>query len=283
MDLRACEPDFLRVPTGLIREPALQARLGMDEQKLEELADDLRVNGVLVPIHVFRDGDGFEVIAGHRRRLAAGIAGLLTMPCLVYPSREAALERVKFAENHFREDMSPADECYYFSELMEKFCNNDTNQLAALVGKKRDYVEGRLRLYAGDPVVFLAVRDRKITLGVAHALNEVTEKLMRDYFLDRAVREGSTISVVTGWVQQWLSGLGPGGAPADPAPASSGPALAMETNYFRCYCCNRTDDVANMVPVNIHTYCKKAILDPLLHPDAGPAESPDASTDPRRI
>src|SRR5262245_31510687 len=260
MNLRAAIVEFRELPTGLIDAPELPARSEMDETKLEELTTDVRAKGVLVPISVVRAGERYEVIAGHRRKIAAERAGVATVRALVYADKSAALEAIKWSENRFREDMSPAEEATYFAELLERDCGGDTNKLAELIGEKRSYVEGRLLLFQGAAEVFNALQARTITIGVAHELNKVTEKLMRDYYLDRAIREGATVALVTGWVAQWRSSLGPGGPhPAD-TKTSATPALVPVTNYFTCVACGGTEDVHLMQPVNVHTHCQKAIL-----------------------
>lgn len=264
MNLRDEVVEFREVPTQLIDEPALPARMEMDEEKMLELIADVTAKGVLVPISVFRKGERYEVVAGHRRRIAAGRAGLPAIRCLVYATGGAALEAIKFSENRHREEMSAAEEAQYFSELLVRECDNDTNRLAALLGEKRSYVEGRLLLFQGAPEVFTALARRQITIGAAHELNKCSDKLMRDYFLSNAIRDGASVTLVTRWIQQWRASLGPGGesAAAPFAPAAPGPVA--ETNYFTCVCCHGTEDVHLMSPVNVHSHCRRAILEKAL-------------------
>jgi len=265
VNLRDVRVEVLELPIQLIDEPELPARAAMDEQKLQELTTDIRAKGVLVPISVVRTGERYEVIAGHRRRIAAGLAGLSWLRCLVYPTKDTALEGLKYSENRFREAMSPAEEAVYFGQLLERDCGGDTNALCGLLGEKRSYVEGRLLLLQGDPEVLNALQRTDITIGVAHELNKCTEELMRRYYLERAVREGSTVAVVTGWVQQWRSSLGPGGVvPASPKPAA-GDGPTSTSTFFTCYVCGKTKDTHAMRSIMVHDYCERAVLDPLVH------------------
>lgn len=259
--------EFAYVPLDRIDEPQLPSRSQMDEQRMEELAENIRALGVLQPLILARVADRYEVIAGHRRWHASRRAGLVEVPALIFPDKSAADEAAKFAENHFREDLNAADEAIYFAELLELHCGGDTNRLAELVHKKRDYVEGRLLLFSGDTVVFTALSEGKIKIGIAHELNKCSEELMRRYFLDCAIRGGATIATVTGWVQQWRAGLGPGGESGTPSAPASDPSPVAQTNYFTCYVCGGTEDVHLMQPVNVHVHCKKAILDKVVHGD----------------
>lgn len=271
MNLRDVAREFKSVPLGLIDEPALPSRSTMDEQKLDELTTDIRAKGVLVPLNLARVGDRYQVVAGHRRWWAARRAGLSAVPAVIYPSLEAALEGVKYSENRYREELNPADEALWFSELLERDCGGDVDKLAEQLGEKRSYLEGRLLLFQGDELVFEALRKGEIKIGVASELNKCSQQTYRRYLLHQATIGGATVSVVRGWVQEWqntqraIEGL----APAASEPASIAPV--PQTDFFRCVVCGETTDVYLMVPVNVHRHCKLAILDKLLatyHGDA---------------
>lgn len=269
MSVRDTRPAFAEVPIQLIDEPELPARSRMDDEKLEELTTSIRTNGVLVPISIVRIGDRYRVIAGHRRRIAAGRAGVPVIRALIYADDSAALEAIKYAENRFREELSAAEEAVYFTELLHRDCGGDTTRLAELLGEKRGYVENRLLLALGAPEVLAALEEKKIGVGVAHELNKCSEALMRHYFLEIAIRDGATQGTVVGWVQQWKAGLGPGGVPDAPTAPVSAPSAVPQTNYFTCYVCGKTHNVHTMQPINVHAACREAILDPLLGKDAG--------------
>lgn len=259
---------FAEIPLGLIDAPALASREAMDEEKLDELARDIRAKGVLQPLLLARVDDRYEVVAGHRRLLASTRAGLATVPALVYASKTAALEGAKYSENRYREELSPAEEAIWFAELLERDCGGDVDRLCAQLGERRGYVENRLLLFQGDPKVFDALRARQIAIGVAQQLNKCRDEPYRRYLLHQAIVGGATVAVVAGWLQDWQRSLG--AAPstaADPAPASA-PGPIPEMNYFTCAVCGSTDHVHLMRPINVHDYCRLAVLDKLLEAHA---------------
>lgn len=264
MNLADVKREFREIPIGLIDEPVLPSRSSMDETRLDELAASIRANGLLQPMIVARSGDRYEVVAGHRRRLACAAAGLVVAPCIVYPSKDAALEAIKYAENRHREELSPADEAIWFSELLERDAGGDVDTLAGLLNEKRSYIEGRLLLLSGDAEVFRALEAGKIGIGVAQQLNRCDETLHRRMLLDNAVRGGATVAIVSGWIAEYEQVHKPANAntPAPAAPAAPGPSLATE--YFRCALCKKTDNVHQMQPVNMHTYCQQASFDDML-------------------
>ncbi len=264
MNIRDLVVEYRELPLHLIDEPVLPSRTSMDDQRMAELVDDVRAKGVIVPLNVVRVGDRYEVVAGHRRRIAAGRAQLAAVRCLIYPTKDAALEAVKYSENRFREDLNAADEAIYFSELLERDCGGDVDQLCAQLGEKRGYVEGRLLLFQGDEKVFAALQASEIPIGVAHELNKLPDRGYRRYLLHQAIVGGATISVVRGWVLDWQKQQSyPNGAPA-PSSEAIAPGPVPETHYFTCAVCGRTDNVHLMQPINVHTHCRLAILDPLL-------------------
>jgi ParB family chromosome partitioning protein len=264
MTLAHVKPETREIPLWLLDPPPNPSRVGMEEHELEELARSIRLNGLIQPLIVARDGARYQIVAGHRRSIAAERAGLVAVECRVYPTVTTALMAVQYAENRFRADLSAAEEAILFSDLLEREAGGDVDALCELIGERRTYVEGRLNLFSGDELVFKALLEKKISIGVAHKLNEIDDQRMCRYYLDAAIRGGATIAVVTGWVQQWKQDsqyTASAGAPPSPSPA---PSAVPQMNYFTCACCDGTDNPHLMVPINVHQHCKLAILDKLI-------------------
>lgn len=258
------KPEPRDVPIGLIDEPINPARMSMSEDKLDELCQSIRKLGIIQRLSLARVGDRYEVIAGHRRYLAATRIGLAAVPADVYPSKDAALEGIKHAENRFREEMSAAEEAVYFDELLNGPAGGDVDRVCDIVGERRAYVEDRLLLLQGSRDVFDALAEKKIKIGVAQEINKVTDDRVRRALLHDAMVGGATVAIVRGWVMDWKRSADMGSVPLPAPDAPSTPGPVPETNYFTCACCLRTDNVHLMQPINVHTHCKMAILDPLL-------------------
>jgi ParB/RepB/Spo0J family partition protein len=219
---------------------------------------------MIEPLQVVAVGDRYEVVDGYRRYQAAKLAGLLLVPCLIYPTKEVALEGVKFAANAFREDMSPADEAVFFHQLFEHECEHDVDRICALVNKKRGYVEARLALLDGDEAVFNALRAKSISIGVAQALNQITDEGWRRHYLHFAIQGGATIAMVTGWVTEWKNMQAyRDGAPQQPQTPAT-PIVASDYNPLRCYVCGRVHEGRVPTTITVDAACLEAILNPLL-------------------
>ena len=125
-----------------IRPNPKQPRRHFDGAALAELAESIRTRGLLQPIVVARDGDGYLLMAGERRWRAAQLAGLDTVPALI---REDDPLEVAMIENLQREDLTALEEAEGLGQLIERF-GYTHEQLAEMLGKSRPYVSNTLAL-----------------------------------------------------------------------------------------------------------------------------------------
>lgn len=264
MSLRDEPREFKELPLSTIDRPQLDARIDRDPQKLEELAHDVAKRGVILPIAVARTGARYEIVDGFSRYLAAERAQLVTIPCVIYPSKDAGLEGVKYAANLFRQDMSPADEAVFFHQLFLTECGEDFERLCALVGRGEAYVDSRLALLNGDPDVFEAVKGGHIKLGVAAELNKITDDGWRRYYLKHAIQGGATVAMVNGWRTDYERWHNPDTPQAPETPAPAVPVLENSYNPHRCEICGKVDPRYVPEQISVHTHCRVAILEPLL-------------------
>jgi ParB family transcriptional regulator, chromosome partitioning protein len=147
-----------------------QPRTHMDQVSLTELADSIRVQGIMQPILAREVGaDRFEIIAGERRWRASKLAGLEEVPVLVRVIADEAALAMSLIENIQREDLNPLEEATGIKRLIDEF--NMTHQSAAeAVGRSRTAVTNLLRLiHLAAPVQELLMQNR-IDMGHARAL-----------------------------------------------------------------------------------------------------------------
>jgi ParB family chromosome partitioning protein len=192
---------FADVPIDSIDEPALPMREVMDSRKLDQLAESIRRLGVLQPIRLrAKDGGRFEIVSGHRRYMASRMAGLTSIPAVMH-TVDATMVAARVAENLDREDVNPKEEAVYFAELYAQN-GEDVDQVVALVGRPRQYIEERLNLLRGDPVVLEALGRGDITLGLATELNRFASEDARRYHLEYAIRTGASVRQMREWRAQ---------------------------------------------------------------------------------
>jgi ParB family chromosome partitioning protein len=156
------------IPLERVRPNRHQPRTAFDPEGLSELAASIARHGVLQPIVVSADADGFELVAGHRRVLAARLAGKTTIPAVV---RDEVGDRLELAlvENLQRSDLNAIETARAYKLLMETY-DLTQEQLAERLGKSRSSVANMLRALTAPQALQDAVTEGKIGEGHLRAL-----------------------------------------------------------------------------------------------------------------
>ena len=160
---------LLLVPIEKIFRDESQPRKEFDKDKIDELAQSIKKNGLIQPIIlVKRNNDNFMIVAGERRWRAAQIANLKTLPSLLIPD-DLDKDEISLIENIQRENLKISEEANAYQRLINK--NNYTHEnLANIVGKSRSHVTNLLRLLTLDKYFLSLLNNGKISMGHARAL-----------------------------------------------------------------------------------------------------------------
>jgi ParB family transcriptional regulator, chromosome partitioning protein len=161
-------PSTSEIPLELVRPNRHQPRTAFDAEGLSELAASISRHGVLQPIVVSADGDGYELVAGHRRVLAARLAGKTTIPAVI---RDEVGDRLELAliENLQRSDLNAIETARAYKLLMETY-ELTQEQLGERLGKSRSSVANMLRTLTAPQALQDAVIEGKIGEGHLRAL-----------------------------------------------------------------------------------------------------------------
>lgn len=173
-------PQFLNdavfwIETEKIKPNPFQPRREFDEAKLNELADSIRMYGILQPLvvtrkEIVRDDGGlaveYELISGERRLRASRIAGVASVPTLIRRGEESDREKLELAiiENLQREDLNPLDRAHAFARLVQEF-GFKHHEIGKKVGKSREYVSNSMRILDLPEEMQKAVSEGKINDG----------------------------------------------------------------------------------------------------------------------
>ncbi len=134
------------IPLGQITPNPHQPRKIFDSEKLEELAQSIKENGVIQPILVTqKESNAYQIVVGERRYRAALKAGLKTLPCLVKELKEEKILELALIENLQREDLNPIETAQSYQDLINRFSFTQ-EELAQKVSKSRSAVTNTLRL-----------------------------------------------------------------------------------------------------------------------------------------
>ena len=159
----------LRLPVEEIKRDGAQPRKVFDEQRLKELADSIRTQGLIQPVLVRRDGRAYRLIAGERRWRAAQLAGLKEIPAIVREATDAQAFELALVENLQRADLNPIEEAHGYKRLIDEH-GYTQDQAAARVGKDRSTVANVLRLLGLPDEVKALLSQGAIDMGHARAL-----------------------------------------------------------------------------------------------------------------
>ncbi len=184
--------EFQSIPLDQIRPNEEQPRESFDGEKLNELAQSIASHGLIQPITVSRDGDGYRIIAGERRWRAARIAGLKEIPALVRSAEGHQLLELALIENIQREDLNPIEVAVAFERLVSQH-GLSHEQIAQRTGKDRSTVTNFLRLLKLPPALRDEVVRGNLSMGHARALLNVADEQLQREIAAQAV--GKQLSV----------------------------------------------------------------------------------------
>jgi len=192
-----------------------QPRKRFNEDKLQELADSIKVHGIIQPLVVQKENDRYIIIAGERRWRAARLAGVKEVPVVIRDFTEQELYEVALIENIQRQDLDPIEEANAYSNLIREH-HLTQDEVAERVSKSRVAITNSLRLLKLDQRVQQMVIDELLTGGHARALISIedpeeqynlanrifdeklsvreTEKLVKKILHPKAVAPEETIS-----------------------------------------------------------------------------------------
>ena len=166
----AAESGLMVIPVDLIQRGRFQPRVHFEPQALQELADSIRMQGVIQPIVVRPTGTGsYELIAGERRWRASQLAGLDTIPAVVRELDDQTAAAISLIENIQREDLNPLEESRALQRLIDEFTMTH-QEVADSVGRSRTAVTNLLRLRELNEDVKTLVDEKRIEMGHARAL-----------------------------------------------------------------------------------------------------------------
>lgn len=169
------EVDKVMVSLSLVEPNRKQPRKSFNEDKLEELADSIKQQGVLIPLMVRHNGNMFEIIAGERRWRASKKAGLKEIPVIIRDDlTEEQIFEIQLIENIQREDLNPIEEALGYERLIKEF-HMKQDEVAEKVSKSRVAITNSMRLLKLSPEVQQMVIDEKLTTGHARALISVED------------------------------------------------------------------------------------------------------------
>jgi ParB family transcriptional regulator, chromosome partitioning protein len=202
-----------------IRASDQQVRRSFDSEALRELAESIRIHGLLQPVLVRRLADGYQLLAGERRWRAARLAGLERVPALVRDEPDESARLVLgLIENLQREDLNPIEAAHGIRVLMDQF-HLTQEEIATRLGRNRVSIAQSLRLLTACPAVQSSVASGSLSAGHARALVGLPGFQDQEHGLKVVLSRRLSVRQTEAWVKRYVPPR-----PRIPA-ASSRPAL----------------------------------------------------------
>jgi ParB family chromosome partitioning protein len=161
--------DFFYCDIELIRPNRFQPRIQFPKDELDELCQSIKEQGILQPLLIRKEDDGYQLIAGERRLRAAKKAGLTQVPVIIKRIGDSKLLELSIIENIQRANLNPIEESEAYHRLITEF-NLTQDQAATRIGKSRSAVANFLRLRQLPEQIKASILDASLTMGHARAL-----------------------------------------------------------------------------------------------------------------
>lgn len=178
------EKDIMEIPISEIRSNPYQPRTYFDPEALQELAESIRLHGIIEPIIVKKSIHGYELVAGERRTKAARIAGLDKIPAIIKEFSDQEMMDIAILENIQREDLTPLE----LAEGFQKYIENSgltQEEVAVRFGKSRSYITNLLGLLTLPKEVRDMVNNKELSASHARVLSKLDD---RDLIITLAIR-----------------------------------------------------------------------------------------------
>lgn len=183
-----------------------QPRTDFDEQALIELAESIKVQGLIQPITVRRvNSHSYQLISGERRLRASKRAGLNTIPAYVRTANDQQMLEMALIENIQRENLNAMEVALSFQRMIDE-CSLKQEELGERVSKNRSTVTNYLRLLKLPPSIQASIRDGDISMGHARALITINDPIKQVHLHQQILQQGLSVRKVEEMVRALQNG-----------------------------------------------------------------------------
>jgi len=245
------------IPIGKIKVGEHEQRLESEDPGINELAASIGRIGVINPLVVI-DVDGvLNLIAGHRRLVAARLAGKNSVPCIIRPSEKALDSEITFAENFFRKDLSPVELACAIKDCYEK-ATLSVKEIAAGFHRSEHWVHSMMAIADWPGDLLGEIHKENISVSAAANLAMVSDETYRGFLLRTAVEQGATARTTASWLQAWRA-MQPQEEAITSEPVDGRPPPQPAIPQAPCLCCGQMFKVNEMSHVPVCGACVQII------------------------
>ena len=201
--------EMFEVDIDLIEPNSFQPRMNFDEERLEELAQSIRSNGIIQPLLIRRiDGGRYQLVAGERRWRAAQRAGLSKVPCVIKEIPEEKMLELALVENIQRQELNAIEEAHAYKRLIEAL-GITQEMVAQRVGRDRTFITNYLRLLRLPEDIQQLVESEKLSMGHARALLGIDDPEIQRNLAKNVVERGLSVRETERAIKKIINGVKP--------------------------------------------------------------------------
>lgn len=252
------EDQIILMDVEKIDAPVEMDRDLIDPDKIRELAESIRSQGLHSPILIRPSNGRYEVVFGHRRLLAHRLLGEIKIRSMVKEMSDDQVFEARAVENDQREDLNPIERAKTYKRLRDKF-QMSYRQIAQKMGRSPGVIEKYTHLLEIPEEFQDAIAKKKISMQVGIILNKIEDPQFKTFYFQSAVENGVTAEVAELWVTDWLKsqagiaykesgGGGEIGEVPQPLPV-----------YTTCICCTGPAENTKILYVPVCRTCEKEI------------------------
>ena len=190
--IEADEDRVLYIDINDIKPNKDQPRKTFNEEKLKDLANSIKENGVIQPLIIRKAQNGYELVAGERRWRAARIAEIKKVPCIIRDFDEKQNMIVAIIENMQRENLDPIEEALGLNEMIKRF-EFTQEQVSNALGKSRAYIANSLRLLKLPEKIQNMIIEGRISAAHGRTIITIKDEKKQIEVCDKIIRNGLSV------------------------------------------------------------------------------------------
>lgn len=233
--MAAVRMEVTYLPMAFISAPERGMRSGSSDDEMKKLEESIRAVGILQPIGVVADSDGYRCVWGNRRLVAARALGLKDVPAVVVNVDVGGEERMRYMENRVREEVNPVDEALWMVSVLKRLEVNQS-ELASMLQMSDGYISGRLSILLWPEEMVRALGNRAISFSVGRELVQIGDETERLRLLHYAIVDGCSARMASEWRREWAGRTGTS-APSSRRPMRTVEEVPWERKLMKCHRC----------------------------------------------
>jgi ParB family transcriptional regulator, chromosome partitioning protein len=203
VDIPLSREEVAQLPIELIEPNPLQPRRVFHQDRIEELAQSIRANGIIQPLVVRRHAERYQLVAGERRWRAAKLAGVTRVPVVIQDVPDDRLLEITLIENIQREDLNPIEAAQAFDRLCRELQLNH-DEVGHRTGKDRSTIANLIRLLQLPPDIQQLIAERRLSAGHARCLLTLPTAELQREVAEKSVAQGWSVRQVERLTQRMM-------------------------------------------------------------------------------